>query len=80
MYAATAKAPPGVKVGFVDDLQSTLGALPAGDIVLVLGDFNARVEKRESGDDVWREVRGLHGIALVMKLENSSLKCALLTI
>ena len=63
MYAPKAKAPPGVKAGFVDDLQSTLDSLPAGDIVLAFGDFNARLcWKRESGDDVWREVRGPHGI------------------
>ena len=62
MYAPMAKAPPGGKARFVDDLQCTLDSLPAGDIVLVLGDFNARVEKRESGDDVWREVRRPHGI------------------
>ena len=61
-YAPTAKAPPGVKAKFVDDFQCTLDALPAGDIVMILGDFNARIGKRESEDDVWREVRGLHGI------------------
>ena len=57
-----AKAPPGVKGRFVDDLQSTLDSLLPGDIVLVLSDFNARVGKRESGDDVWREVREPYGI------------------
>ena len=61
-YTPTAKAPPGVKAKFVDNLQCTLDALPVGDIVTVLGDFNARIGKRESEDDVWREVRGLHGI------------------
>ena len=45
MYAPMAKAPLGVKAGFIDDLQSTLGSLPAGDTVLVLGDFNAHVGK-----------------------------------
>ena len=62
LYGPTTKAPLGVKAGFIDDLQSTWDSLPAGDIVLVLGDFNAHVGKRESGDDVWREVRGPHGI------------------
>ena len=46
MYAPTAKASLGVKARFIDDLQSTLGSLPAGDTVLVLGDFNAHVGKR----------------------------------
>ena len=61
-YAPTAKAPSGVKAKFVDDLQGTLDSLPSGDIVMVLGDFNARIGKRETEDDVWREVRGLHGM------------------
>ena len=43
MYASMAKAHSGVNPGFVDDLQSTLDSLPAGDIVLAFGDFNAHV-------------------------------------
>ena len=39
VYAPMANAPPSVKARFVD-LQSTLDSLPAGDIVVVLGDFN----------------------------------------
>ena len=63
---------------FTDDFQCTLDTLPAGDVVMVLGDFNARIGKREFEDDVWSEVRGLHGH--VMKLMSSSLGCVLLTI
>ena len=62
VYAPTAKAPPGIKAKFVADFQRTLDALPVGDVVLLLGDFNAHVGKRSSEDDVWREVRGLHGL------------------
>jgi len=62
VYAPTAKATPSVKAKFTDDLQRTLDTLPAEDIVVVLGDFNARVGKRSAEDDVWQEVRGLHGI------------------
>ena len=61
-YAPTAKAPPGIRAKFVDDFQGALNSLPSDDIVIVLGDFNARVGKRETEDDVWKEVRGLHGI------------------
>ena len=75
-----AKAPPGGKARFVDDLQCTLDSLPAGDIVLVLGDFNARVETRNLVM-MYGEKLGDHmGLTLVMKLENSSLNCVLLTI
>ena len=49
VYVPTAKATPSVKVKFTDDFQRTLDTLPAGDVVMVLGDFNARVGK----DDVW---------------------------
>ena len=62
VYAPTAKAPPGIKAKFAADFQRTLDALPVGDVVLLLGDFNAHVGKRSSEDDVWREVRGLHGL------------------
>ena len=52
VYALTAKAPPGIKAKFVADFQSTLDALPVGDVMLLLGDFNAHVGKRSSEDDI----------------------------
>ena len=51
----TAKAPLGVKTKFFDDLQDALDRVLAGD-------FNACVGKREGDSDVWREVRGKHGV------------------
>ena len=62
VYAPTAKAPPGIKAKFAADFQRTLDTLPVGDVVLLLGDFNAHVGKLSSEDDDWREVRGLHGL------------------
>ena len=62
VYAPTAKAPPGVKAKFTDELQDTLDRVPADDILIVLGDFSACVGKSEGDSDVWREVRGRHGI------------------
>ena len=62
VYAPTAKAPPGIKEKFVVDFQRTLDSLPVGDVVLLLGDFNAHVGKWSSEDEVWREVRGSHGL------------------
>ena len=61
-YAPTAKAPPGVKAKFFEELQDGLNSIPAGDTLVVLGDFNARVGRRERANDVWRAVRGKHGI------------------
>ena len=62
VYAPTARAPKTVTDKFADDLQSVLDNVPADDILLVLGDMNARVGRRESDDDTWKEVRGPHGI------------------
>ena len=61
-YAPTAKAPPGVKERFENKLQDTLDRIPPDDVLIVLGDFNARVGKRETESDVWRDVRGKHGV------------------
>ena len=62
-YAPTAKAPQKVKEKFEDDLQCALDSVSLDDLLLVLGDLNAPVGKRESKDDVWKEVRGLHRIS-----------------
>ena len=58
-YALTAKAPSGVKAKFTGELQDRV---PMNDILIVLGDFNARVRKGERVDDVWKGVRGRHEI------------------
>ena len=52
-----------VKAKLFDDLQNALDCVPAGDILVVLGYFNTRVERREGADsDVWREMQGKHGV------------------
>jgi len=61
VYAPTAKASPSVKAKFTDDVQHVLDTLPAGDVVVVLGDFDVRIGK-DFEDDVWLKVKGLHGI------------------
>ena len=60
-YAPTARAPPRVKQQFIEDLQHTIDNIPPSDVLLVLGDFNARVGRGIQGD-VWRGVRGRHGL------------------
>ena len=62
VYVPTAKAPPGVKDKFIEELQDVLDRVPPSDILVVLGDFNARVGKREEGRDVWRQTGGKHGL------------------
>ena len=56
-YAPTAKAPPGIKTKFVYELQDTLDSVPHNDILILLGDFNARVGKCEFEEDIWGQVR-----------------------
>jgi len=51
VYAPTSKATPAVKEKFFHDLQSLLDGLPKKDILLMLGDFNARVGSAPSRVD-----------------------------
>ena len=69
-----AKAPLGVKAKFFNDLQDTLDHVPAGDILVVLVDFNAHVGKSEGDSDMWREVRGRHGVGSCNEVEERLLE------
>ena len=62
VYAPTAKAPPGVKQRFSADLQDVLNKIPQSDVLIVLGDFNARVGKRDLENDLWPGTLGKHGL------------------
>ena len=44
---------------FYDQLQSTLPCVPSSDLLVILGDFNARVGSNNSS---WSSVIGPHGI------------------
>ena len=61
-YALTAKAPPDIKYKFLDDLQDAIDRTPASEVMLLIGDFNARVSKSTADNDEWRGVRGGHGV------------------
>ena len=60
-YAPTAKAPPDIKQTFYLDLQDTIDKIPTTDVLVMLGDFNARVGILESGSDEWQGILGTHG-------------------
>ena len=48
-YAPTAKALPSIKLKFYDDLQDTIDRIQHNDILVMLGDFNARVGVLDTG-------------------------------
>ena len=64
VYAPTHRAPQEKKNEFYADLQTILHEVPTGDVLLVVGDFNARVGSSQRGSDnpAWYGVRGYHGV------------------
>lgn len=58
MYAPTAKAPHAIMQKFMDDLQDIIDGICPSDVLLLLGDFSARVGSSCGADDLWEDVRG----------------------
>ena len=65
-YAPTAKAAPSIKLKFYYDLQDTIDRIPHNDILVMLGDFNARVGVLDTGNNLWQGVIGKHGLSDVI--------------
>ena len=61
-YQPTAKAPPGIKIKFYDDLQDTINRISHNDVLVMLGDFNSRVGVLDTGNDLWQGVIDKHGL------------------
>ena len=61
-YAPTARATPGVKQKFYAELQDTINKVPANDILVLLGDFNAWVGVL-AHNDLWSGVLGRYGLS-----------------
>ena len=55
VYASTPQAETGVKKAFYHDLHNLLHQVDSKDKLLILGDFNARVER---DFELWKEVLG----------------------
>ena len=53
-----------LRTSFFEELQDTLDGVPTDDILILLGDFNVRVGRRVESNDVWKAVRGRHGIGI----------------
>ena len=63
VYAPTFRSPDKLKEEFFADLQRTLDAIVKEDVLLLVGDFNARVGSSTEGVvPHWEGVRGHHGI------------------
>ena len=57
-YAPTNDAEPEEKAAFYDTLQSTIDKIPKKDLVIIIGDFNAKIGSDNTGRE---QVMGRHG-------------------
>ena len=63
VYAPTHRASQEDKDKFFADLQGVIDGISGSDVLMIVGDFNARVGSGVRGeDDVWNGVRGCHGV------------------
>ena len=62
VYAPTHKSPQEKKDEFYQELQHTISGVKEDDVLVVVGDFNARVGSSEDKEDMWYGTRGLHGV------------------
>ena len=63
VYAPTHRSCPDLKSEFYNDLQVSLDFMPKGDLLIMVGNFNARVGSTMRGEDsVWHDIRGYHGV------------------
>ena len=58
VYAPTDDKDGGIKDAFFEELQGAVDRVPRGDKLIVMGDFNARVENKAES---WKGVIGKHG-------------------
>ena len=56
-----------MKETFYDDLQAIISLVPSSDVILVMGDFNARVgcAKNSTSESLWDVVQGSFGVGKV---------------
>ena len=58
---------------FYSELQGALTKVPHNDILIILGDFNARVGKSESEESMWPGVRGKFSVGSCNEASESQL-------
>ena len=62
VYSPTHQAPVKINDQFFDDLQAVINSAPLDDLLLVMGDFTARVGCGEDTDPLWLGVRDMFGV------------------
>jgi len=69
VYAPTHRAPPEGKEKFYDNLQAVINSVPSSDVLLVMGDFNARVGcvSNPRSEPLWDRVQGKFGVGKITK-------------
>ena len=65
VYAPTHRVNQEEKDKFYTDLQSQIDGVAEEYILVVVGDFNARVGSSERHEDMWNDVRGYHGVGRI---------------
>ena len=79
VYAPTFRASVEQKEQFFSDIQAKLDDVNKHDVLLLVGDFNARVGSsvRCEEDPAWDGVRGLYGMGKMNEAGEALLSCAL---
>ena len=68
----TLKAPPPINAKFVSEVQDGIHKVPPGDILVLIGDFNARVGKRKTQKEMCVERFKVDmGSVVAVKLERN---------
>ena len=75
VYAPTHRAPAEVKKAFYDDLQAVINSVPSSDMLLVMGNFNARVGcvSNSESESSWDGVQGMFGVDKIIESGESLL-------
>ena len=76
-YGTTARAPQEVKYKFSIELQDALDKVSLTNVLVVLGDFNARVGALKPGEEEWQGIVGEHGLDKRYEAEDFMQFCAL---